>query len=52
MKLILALVLAVGLSASCSLGDSEATSYPLPSVAITTWASRKAGRLETFTGKL
>jgi hypothetical protein len=35
MKLILALVLAAALSAACSLGESEMTAYPLPSVAIT-----------------
>ena len=35
MKLILVLVLAVGLSAACSLGESETTAYPLPSGPIT-----------------
>lgn len=35
MKLIVVLVLAAGLSASCSLGESETTAYPLPSGPIT-----------------
>jgi len=35
MRLVLALALAAGLSAACSLGESETTAYPLPSGAIT-----------------